>query len=78
MAALLAELGYPDNRTESVRRRLAMWERETAGLALVAERQGQVVGIIAVTAIPYLEREGRWGRIVALVVSSACRRQGIG
>jgi hypothetical protein len=32
-----------------------MWERETAGLALVAERQGQVVGIIAVTAIPYLE-----------------------
>jgi predicted N-acetyltransferase YhbS len=50
----------------------------TAGLALVAERQGQVVGIIAVTAIPYLEREGRWGRIVALVVSSACRGQGIG
>jgi len=78
VAALLAELGYPDNRTEDVRRRLAMWERETAGLALVAERQGQVLGIIAVTAIPYLEREGRWGRIVALVVSSACRGQGIG
>jgi predicted N-acetyltransferase YhbS len=78
VAALLAELGYPGNRTEEVRRRLAMWERETAGLALVAERQGQVVGIIAVTAIPYLEREGRWGRIVALVVSSACRGQGIG
>lgn len=78
MAALLAELGYPDNRTAEVRRRLAMWERETAGLALVAERQGQVVGIIAVAAIPYLEREGRWGRIVALVVSSACRGRGIG
>jgi predicted N-acetyltransferase YhbS len=78
VTALLAELGYPDNRTEEVRRRLAMWERETAGLALVAERQGPVVGIIAVTAIPYLEREGRWGRIVALVVSSACRGQGIG
>jgi ribosomal protein S18 acetylase RimI-like enzyme len=54
------------------------WRRETAGLALVAERQGQVVGIIAVAAIPYLEREGRRGRIVALVVSSACRGQGIG
>jgi len=75
---LLAELGYPDNRTEEVRRRLAMWERETAGLALVAERQGQVVGIIGVIAIPYLEHEGRWGRIVALVVSSACRGHGIG
>lgn len=78
VAALLAELGYPDNRTEEVRRRLAMWEREPAGRALVAERQGQVLGIIAVTAIPYLEREGRWGRIVALVVSSVCRGQGIG
>lgn len=78
VAALLAELGYRDNRAEEVRRRLAMWERETAGLALVAERQGQVAGIIAVTAIPYLEREGRWGRIVVLVVSSACRGQGIG
>ena len=78
VAALLAELGYPDNRTEEVWRRLAMWAREPAGVALVAERQGQVVGVIAVSAIPYLEREGRWGRIVALVVSSACRGQGIG
>ena len=30
------------------------------------------------TAIPYLEREGRWGRIVALSVSSSCRGMGIG
>ena len=73
VAALLAELGYPDNQTEEVRRRLAMWEHETAGRALVAERDGQVVGVISVTAIPYLEREGCWGRIVALVVSSAAR-----
>lgn len=78
VAALLAELGYPGNGTGEVRRRLAMWEREPACLALVAERQGQVVGTIAVAAIPYLEREGRRGRIVALVVSSACRGQGIG
>jgi ribosomal protein S18 acetylase RimI-like enzyme len=78
VAALLAELGYPDNRTEQVRRRLALWERDTAGVALIAERQGQVVGVIAVAAIPYLEREGRRGRIVALVVSAACRGQGIG
>lgn len=78
VTTLLAELGYPGNRTAEVRRRLAMWERDTAGLALVAERQGRVVGIIAVAAIPYLEREGRRGRIVALVVSSACRGLGIG
>jgi ribosomal protein S18 acetylase RimI-like enzyme len=78
VTALLAELGYPDNPAAEIRQRLAMWERETVGRALVAERRGQVVGIIAVAAIPYLEREGRRGRIVALVVSSACRGQGIG
>jgi predicted N-acetyltransferase YhbS len=55
-----------------------VWEREATGLSLVAERQGQVVGVIAVAAVPYLQREGRWGRTVALVVSSACRGQGIG
>lgn len=78
VATLLTELGYPDNRPAEVRRRLAMWEREAACVALVAERQGQVAGIVAVTAIPYLEREGHWGRIVALVVSSECRGQGVG
>jgi len=78
VAALLVELGYPDNPAGEVRRRLVMWERETTGIALVAEHQGQVVGVIAVAAIPYLEREGRWGRIVALVISSECRGQGIG
>lgn len=78
VAALLADLGYPGNQAEEVRRRLAMWKHETACVALVAERHGQVVGIIAMATIPYLEREGRRGRIVALVVSSACRGQGIG
>lgn len=78
VAALLAELGYPDNQVADVRRRLASWAGETTSRALVAECRGQVQGIIAVTAIPYLEREGRWGRIVALVVSSACRGLGIG
>jgi predicted N-acetyltransferase YhbS len=78
VAALLAELGYPDNPVEQVRQRLAMWAREKTSLALVADRDQQVLGTIAVTAIPYLEHEGRWGRIVALVVSPACRGQGIG
>jgi len=78
VAALLAELGYPDNREDHVRRRLAMWEHEASSFAPVAEHDGRMSGVIAVTAIPYLEHEGRWGRIVALVVSAACRGQGIG
>lgn len=78
VAALLTELGYPGNQAAGVRRRLALWADEAAGRALIAERDGQVLGVVAVTAIPYLEQEGRWGRIVALVVSSACRGQGVG
>jgi GNAT superfamily N-acetyltransferase len=62
----------------SLRQRLAGWASETTSRALVAERHEQVLAIVAVSAIPYLEHEGRWGRIVALVVSSACRGQGIG
>ena len=78
VATLLVELGYPDNQVADVRERLEVWAGETASRALVAERHGQVLGIVAVTAIPYLEHEGRWGRIVALVVSAACRGHGIG
>jgi predicted N-acetyltransferase YhbS len=78
VAALLTELGYPDNSFADVQRRLAQWADETTSRALVAERGRQLLGIVAVTAIPYLERQGRWARIVALVVSSACRGQGIG
>jgi len=78
VAALLAELGYPDNPVEQVRQRLAMWVHRETSLVLVADRNGQELGVVAVTAIPHLEHEGRWGRIVALVVSAACRGQGIG
>lgn len=78
VAALLVELGYPDNEVAAVRRRLAAWTREPAGVVLVAQLDGRVVGTVAVTAIPFLERAGRWGRIVALVVAAECRGQGVG
>lgn len=44
----------------------------------VAESAGAVVGVVAVTAIPLLEREGGLGRIVALVVDESRRGAGIG
>lgn len=78
VAALLADLGYPGNDADAVRRRLAMWEREESGAVLVAENEARVVGTVAVAAVPYLEREGRCGRIVALVTSAGCRGRGIG
>jgi ribosomal protein S18 acetylase RimI-like enzyme len=77
VAALLHELGYPENSVEDVRQRIAMWPQQSRGEVLVAERSGEVVGFVGVAAVPYLERGGWSGRIVALVVAARCRRQGI-
>src|SRR5690242_7849797 len=78
IAALLVELGYPDNEVAAVGQRLARWAREAASAVLGAQGDGRVVGTVAVTAIPFLEREGHWGRIVALVVSAEYRGRGVG
>ncbi|MFK0246621.1 GNAT family N-acetyltransferase [Amycolatopsis azurea] len=75
---LLAQLGYPDNEVDDVRRRLERWERHPEGAAFVAVAGDGVVGVIAVVAIPLLEREGSVGRIVALVVDESQRGTGVG
>ncbi len=77
VAALLAELGYPDNTPGEVAERLGAWEEESNGTVLVAEMEGNGVGLAAWTAIPYLERAGRWGRLVALVVAGDIRSRGV-
>lgn len=78
VTTLLAELGYPDNNETDVRGRLERWARHPEGAAFVAESDGTVVGVIAVVAIPLLEREGAVGRIVALVVDETRRGTGVG
>ncbi|HET6291054.1 MAG TPA: GNAT family N-acetyltransferase [Amycolatopsis sp.] len=78
VTALLTELGYPDNDVEDVRGRLERWSRHPEGAAFVAEADGAVVGVVAVVAIPLLERPGSGGRIVALVVDETRRGSGIG
>jgi len=78
LAALLAELGYPDNDPDSVRRRLATWADGDHGRVLVADDDGRVAGVVAVAVLPYFERDGCWARIVAIVVGEAWRGMGIG
>ncbi|MCE7003020.1 GNAT family N-acetyltransferase [Kibdelosporangium philippinense] len=76
---LLGQLGYPDdNDVDSVRQRLENWAAEPAATALVAERDGQVVGVVAVAAMPCFERPGKTGRVVAIVTSDVVRGQGVG
>jgi GNAT superfamily N-acetyltransferase len=81
VAALLAELGYPGGSAEQVRDRLARWAGAKNAVVLVADvagRAGRLAGAVAVTAIPYFEHDGSWGRIVALVVAGESRGLGIG
>src|SRR5438309_107361 len=67
VTALLHELGYPSNTGEEVTRRLAEWSGRDDLLVLVAAAGRQVVGVAALAVVPYFERPGCWGRVVALV-----------
>lgn len=78
VASLLVELGYPGTSEQAARSRLETWAAEQFGTVLVAERGNEVVGVLALSSAPFLEREGRWGRVVALVTSESCRGEGVG
>jgi RimJ/RimL family protein N-acetyltransferase len=77
VAALLIQLGY-DQPGGQTAERLIAWTGDPAGVALVAESDGAVAGVIAVHAIPYFERPGAFARIVALSVAGDRRRAGVG
>jgi GNAT superfamily N-acetyltransferase len=76
--ALLHELGYPSNTEEEVAGRLARWSGRDDLLVLVAAGGKQVVGVAALAVLPYFERPGCWGRVVALVVDARARGLGVG
>jgi GNAT superfamily N-acetyltransferase len=78
LAALLTQLGYPATSNE-VSGRLGYWLPDPMSRVLVAaDRDGQVVGYLALHACPYLERTGRWARIESLVVDEPARGAGVG
>lgn len=81
---LLAELGYP--ASDGIDRRLEHWATEPHRRLLLAHHdtnrgpdQGpDVLGLVGVTFTPRLESDRWWAQIVALVVDSRARRQGVG
>ena len=77
MSALLTELGYPADLAR-VAARVEELERDPASLLLVAEADGDVVGLASATTIPLLHEDGRWCRLSALVVTEERRRGGAG
>lgn len=78
IAELLRQLGYPDNAEADVRTRIAAWLAEPHAFVVVAEVGGAVGGVLALATVPYFERPGRWGRVVAVVVGEQARGAGIG
>jgi GNAT superfamily N-acetyltransferase len=78
VAELLHQLGYPQNDCAATASRLRTWDDDPSSAAYVADADGNVLGLVAVHVCPFFERDGSWGRLVALVVSEQGRGQGIG
>jgi N-acetylglutamate synthase-like GNAT family acetyltransferase len=74
---LLTQLGYPAT-VEFTAERLADFARDPASRVLVAERDGEVAGVVATHLVPRLDADSRSLRIVDLVVSERHRRAGVG
>ena len=75
---LLEQLGYPQDGPAAVAARIRTWVGDPAGAVYVADDEGDLQGVVAVHVCPFFEREGAWGRIVALVVSERARGRGVG
>jgi GNAT superfamily N-acetyltransferase len=77
VAELLGQLGYPTSQQAAARRLRALAESRDDGV-WVAERDGTVVGLVAIHVSGALEYDGAVAKVSALVVDEAARRQGVG
>jgi ribosomal protein S18 acetylase RimI-like enzyme len=73
----MAELGYPTDAASFTERVAAVSANPDDGV-LIAEDDGNILGLVAVHSFEMLHRPGRLGRITVLVVSAAARNRGIG
>ena len=76
IAALFTEEGYPAGPSDIVGR-LERFEGEHSQV-VVADFDGEVLGFIAVHAMPRFEHDDRIVRILALVVDPGVRERGVG
>ena len=74
---LMAELGYPTTADAFETRFEALCANPHSAV-LVAEAQGNIVGLVSVHSFEMFHRPGRLGRIPALVVAPSARGHGIG
>ena len=74
---LLLQLGYPSN-IGTLKNRFEKIRQHPDYQTLVAEYDGKVVGMIGLSKSYYYELDGFYVRILALIVDSDYRNQGIG
>ena len=73
----MSQLGYPTSSVE-MRERLAAILPDSDYVTFVAEYQKEVVGVIGVGVNHYYEKNGVYGRLLALVVDEKWKGHGIG
>jgi GNAT superfamily N-acetyltransferase len=76
IAGLFTDEGYPAGPSDIVER-LARFDSEHSRV-IVADHGGEVLGFVAIHALPRFEHSDRIIRIVALVVDPGVRERGIG
>ncbi|HET9613952.1 MAG TPA: GNAT family N-acetyltransferase [Candidatus Limnocylindrales bacterium] len=76
IAALFTDEGYPAGPSDIVER-LGRFDSEHSRV-LVADHDGEVLGFVAVHAVPRFEHSDRVLRVMALVVDAGVRERGIG
>jgi GNAT superfamily N-acetyltransferase len=76
IAALFTDEGYPSGPSD-ILERLGRFDSPYSQV-LVADHDGEVLGFVAVHALPRFEHSDRVLRIMALVVDAAVRERGVG
>lgn len=76
IASLFTDEGYPSGPSDVVER-LARFASPHS-CVIVADAEGEVIGFIALHALPRFEHSDRVLRIMALVVDAGVRERGIG
>ena len=76
IAALFTDEGYPAGPSAIVER-LTRFDSEHSRV-LVADHDGEILGFVAVHALPRFEHSDRIIRVMALVVDAGVRERGIG
>ena len=76
IASLFTDEGYPAGPSDIVER-LSRFASEHSRV-LVAEHDGELLGFIAIHAMPRFEHDDRILRVLALVVDAGARERGVG